>query len=409
MSWKQPRTILTDQSTAMAKAIAEVFPESNHRLCVWHIYQEATMHLSHVFDSFQEFANDFRDCVYGYEDEDEWLVAWDDMLEKYALVDNKWLAGIFDVKEKWAMVYGRHMFTADMKSTQRNESMNNALKKYLNVKVDFVHFSKQYSRVLVDKRHQELQVEFKMRRTKPVLQVDLEMLGHAVEFYTPEIFPMFQDEYLKMGDCKIYRVNKFDTIREYKVTYRERTQEHLVKYEASTTIVECNCMKFNFIGILCVHALKVLDKKNIRRLPAHYILKRWTKDAKVGSIKDYRGIYIKGNAQELIGKRYSHLSHKFHEISTLAAENEMMYEHTKRCFENLLKDLQEMRKKCYSNSMEGCVEVHGEAIHADVLQGNSGFDSHKDITSQDYVVGHYFKDLYGLNQVYIFLMFFVTT
>ena len=87
----------------------------------------------------------------------------------------------------------------------------------------------------------------------------------------------------------------------------------------------------------------------------------------------------------------------------------MMYEHTKRCFENLLKDLQEMRKKCYSNSMEGCVEVHGEAIHADVLQGNSGFDSHKDITSQDYVVGHYFKDLYGLNQVYIFLMFFVTT
>ena len=85
---------------------------------------------------------------------------------------------------------------------------------------------------------------------------------------------MFQDEYLRMGDCKIYWVNKSDTIREYKVTYRERTQEHLVKYEASTTIVECNCMKFNFIGILCIHALKVLDKKNIRRLPAHYILKR---------------------------------------------------------------------------------------------------------------------------------------
>ena len=80
-----------------------------------------------------------------------------------------------------------------------------------------------------------------------------------------------------------------------------------------------------------------------------------------------------------------------------------------RCFENLLKDLQEMRKKCYSDSMEGCVKVHGEAIHADVLQSNSGFDSHKDMTSQDYVVGHYFQDLYGLNQVYIFLMFFVTT
>ena len=39
------------------------------------------------------------------------------MLKEYGLTDNKWLCSIFDVKEKWAMVYGRHMFTADMKST----------------------------------------------------------------------------------------------------------------------------------------------------------------------------------------------------------------------------------------------------------------------------------------------------
>ena len=35
------------------------------------------------------------------------------------------------VKEKWTMVYGQHMFTIDMKITQRNESMNSVLKKYL--------------------------------------------------------------------------------------------------------------------------------------------------------------------------------------------------------------------------------------------------------------------------------------
>ena len=34
MSGKQPKTILTDQSAAMAKAIAEVFDELNHHLCV---------------------------------------------------------------------------------------------------------------------------------------------------------------------------------------------------------------------------------------------------------------------------------------------------------------------------------------------------------------------------------------
>ncbi|KAK9989591.1 hypothetical protein SO802_029830 [Lithocarpus litseifolius] len=119
LSGKQPRTILTDQSAAMAKAITEAFPKSNHRLCLWHIYQNAAKNLHHVFHSSKHFVNDFSDCLYEYEDEDEdeWLVSWDYMLKEYGLTDNKWLCSIFDVKENWAMVYGRHMFTAYMRST----------------------------------------------------------------------------------------------------------------------------------------------------------------------------------------------------------------------------------------------------------------------------------------------------
>ncbi|XP_030948879.1 protein FAR1-RELATED SEQUENCE 5-like [Quercus lobata] len=394
----------------MAKAIAEVFVESNHRLCVWHIYQNAAMKLSHVFHSSKHFATDLSTCMYDYEDEDEWLVAWNNMLEKYDLTNNKWLCGIFDLKEKWAMVYGRHMFTADMKSTQRSESMNNVLKKYLKSKYNFLPFLEHYSRVLVDRRRQELQAEFKMRQTTPVLQLDVEMLRHAVKLYTPKMFKMFQDEYMKMGDCTIFKVSKSDTIIEYKVKYRQKTQEHLVKYEASTTNVQCSCMKFSFVGILCVHALKVLDKKNIQILPTHYILKRWTQDAKLGSIKNYHGVDIKGNAQESLGKRYSHLCHNFREVSILAAESEIMYDYAKKCSETLLKDLQEMRKKCYSLSMEDHSKVHDEVVLEDAnssfdinsLEENSNveqvsqlvdnftqesvFCSH--LVGQDYVVGH---------------------
>ena len=74
--------------------------------------------------------------------------------------------------------------------------------------------------------------------------------------------------------------------------------------------------------------------------------------------------------QESIGKRYSHLSHNAREISTLAAENEIMYEHTKECFEKIMKELQEIRKKCHSNNMESCIEVHGD-VTTDVLQDDS--------------------------------------
>ena len=64
------------------------------------------------------------------------------------------------------------------------------------------------------------------------------------------------------------------------------------------------------------------------------------------------------------------MSHNAREISTLAAENEKMYEHTKESFEKLMKELQEIRKKCHSNNMESCIEVHGD-VTTDVLQGDS--------------------------------------
>ena len=46
------------------------------------------------------------------------------------------------------------MFTVDMKSTQRSESMNGVLKKYLKPKHGLLQFFGHYSRVLFDKRSQ---------------------------------------------------------------------------------------------------------------------------------------------------------------------------------------------------------------------------------------------------------------
>ena len=123
------------------------------------------------------------------------------------------------------------------------------------------------------------------------------MLRHVVELYTPENFQMFQEEYMKIADCTIYKANKSDTIIEYKVKYSQRIQEHLVKYEASTTTVERSCKKFIFVGILCAHALKVLEHKNVKRLHIQYVVKRWTQDARASSIKDYHGIDIKGSSR----------------------------------------------------------------------------------------------------------------
>ncbi|XP_010270684.1 PREDICTED: protein FAR1-RELATED SEQUENCE 5-like [Nelumbo nucifera] len=91
MGGKPPQTILTDDDVAMAKAISLVLPQSHHQLCVWHMFQSVSKHLSGVFEKFKSFSQDFRDCVYDYDDVDEFENAWKNMIDKYTLQENEWL------------------------------------------------------------------------------------------------------------------------------------------------------------------------------------------------------------------------------------------------------------------------------------------------------------------------------
>ncbi|CAE6011084.1 unnamed protein product [Arabidopsis arenosa] len=345
MSGKQPKTILTDQSAAMANAIVKVFPETKHRLCVWHIYQNAAKKLSHVFHGPGQFATDFGNCVYDHEEEEDWLLAWSNMLNKHNLTENKWLKNMFEVREKWAMVYGRHTFTADMVSTQRSESMNNILKRYLKSSYDLLSFFEHYERVLDDRRYNELNADFKMMHTSSVLSASVEMLQHAEEVYTPEVFKLFQDQYTVIGDYVAKKVSKSEMVYEYKVSYRGGPREHLVNYDATNQTIQCSCMKYSFAGILCRHALKVLDKKDVRRIPSSYILNRWSKEAKSRNISSYRSETFNGTVTQSIGKRYSHLCHNFREIASVAAEHVELTMCANEAACELLKKLEEKKKE----------------------------------------------------------------
>ncbi|CAN1131790.1 Protein FAR1-RELATED SEQUENCE 5 [Linum perenne] len=240
------------------------------------------------------------------------------------------------------MVYGRHMFTTDMMSTQRSESMNNVLKKYLKPKHNMLYFFEHYTRLVEDRRYKELLAEFKMRDTSPMLKVNVEMLRDAPMIYTPQVFQMFQEEYIKALDCSIDKTNKTADHTEYKVKYSSKVTEHRVRFESSLQIVECSCMKFAFVGILCAHALKVLDKKNIKKIPEQYVSKRWIKDAKDGDLRS--SVIAQESPERCIGKRYFNLNYNFREITTLAAETDTMYEHTNEIFSKLMKDLRDIKR-----------------------------------------------------------------
>ncbi|KAL6572221.1 hypothetical protein OROMI_013179 [Orobanche minor] len=277
--------------------------------------------------------------MYEHEFEYEWLLAWNAMLEKYRLKENKWLNALFELREKWALVYGRDTFTADMKSTQRSEGMNNVLKKYLKPEHNLLRFFEHYERVLSDRRYEELCADFKMIDTTPVLAISAHMLEHGAEVYTPEVFLLFQKEFVRIHNYSVHKVGKNEMTSEYILSYSSEHNEHLVRYEALTHNVSCSCKKYTFVGILCAHALKVLDKKNVKKIPPQYILKRWTREARAVSINSYHDNEVRGNPKESVGKRYGYLCRTSRDILTVAADDEELTKYAHECLVEMLKEI----------------------------------------------------------------------
>lgn len=222
MSGRKPNAILTDQDTAMDKALSTQWPETKHRLCVWHMYQNAAKHLSGIFDKFKSFAKEFSSCVYDHDEVSE-------------------------------------------------------------------------------------------------------ILKHAASVYTLEVFKIFHDEVWKTWNCNIEFFQEVQTLTEYKVT-SEKPYSHIVKFDSSDCSLICSCKKFEFVGILCAHSLKIFFLKNIKRVPDGYIKKRWTKNAKVAStsLPQYRS--IDDDPRIATGRRYKELSYVFNRLAARAAETEETYE-----------------------------------------------------------------------------------
>lgn len=324
MSGKQPNVILTGRSVAISNAIAAVLPGTTHRLCVWHMYNDAAKHLNFVFQGSVSFAKDFSKCLYDYEDEEEFLSGWKAMLENYDLHGNEWLAKLFEDKERWSLAYERHIFCADMKTTLSRESMNSVLKELLNPQLDLMDFFRHYDEMVFGRRQAESLADIHAHQNI-LKMLSSRMLRQAANAYTPEVFKIFQREFELCMDCLVYGCGQVGTTFEYKVTVEDNPKEYTVRFDPSNGMVACSCKKFEFVGIQCRHVLKTLDIINIKELPPEYILKRWTKDAKVMNPRANHEVAIDAGTGSTHAKNYSSLCCIFNKIAVRAAETVETY------------------------------------------------------------------------------------
>ncbi|KAK2636055.1 hypothetical protein Ddye_030847 [Dipteronia dyeriana] len=117
------------------------------------------------------------------------------------------------------------------------------------------------------------------------------MLIQAREVYTKAIFLEFQHQFEQAVELNIKCVTNDGNIF-YPVNLDCASKERHVKVQSDNTL-SCSCRMFEMKGVLCSHIIKILrDALNIKEIPTQYILKRWTKQARVECVQDMYGSEI---------------------------------------------------------------------------------------------------------------------
>ncbi|XP_047979307.1 protein FAR1-RELATED SEQUENCE 5-like [Salvia hispanica] len=196
MGNKAPKTIFTDQDSAMANAIGKVFPNSIHRLCVWHISKNATQHISHLLSDSQ-FKAKFNKMLYEVEMENEMEQLWRDLCEGWNVTENKWLSNLYLIRHKWCPAFNRDKFSAGIRSRQRSESTNNVFKHLSCKTMTLTEFVSHYEKQAEKMRENQAVDDFECARGVPRIGVDCGILRQAAQVYTIKIFKKFQAEYFK--------------------------------------------------------------------------------------------------------------------------------------------------------------------------------------------------------------------
>ncbi|XP_042409875.1 protein FAR-RED IMPAIRED RESPONSE 1-like [Zingiber officinale] len=260
MRGRAPRAIITDQCKAMEIAIVEVFPDSHHRLCLWHIMKKLpTKFSSHA--NYKLIKRNLKNIVYNSITSEECDSNWKKLIEEFNLEKNDLLNSLYEIRHKWMPVYVKDKFWAGMSTSQRSESMNAFFDDYVHSKTTLKQFIEQYDNALKSKIEKEDNSDFaSFNSIIPVIS------GNPIEkqfqsVYTNKIFKLFQDE------------------------------------------------------------LRVMVKRNITIVPENYILERWRKDIKRG-YQGITNIYDDSYHHAEERQRYNNLQPLLQEVGQLGSKND---------------------------------------------------------------------------------------
>ena len=206
MPGNPPFTIITNDDKVMAKVIAGVLPNATYRLCIWHLLQKVLEQLSHVYNKYPHFQEEFYHCIHDTITIKEFELEWSKIMEKYGLGDNDWLGNLYMQHERWFPTYLRSSFCARISTTHRSESMNKFFKDYVHLCTTISDFGYQYELALNAHYLKEKEQDVKKKKSVPILKTCYKPKAEAAKVYTKKMFMKFQEE---LFCSKKYKASKY--------------------------------------------------------------------------------------------------------------------------------------------------------------------------------------------------------
>ncbi|KAJ0232249.1 Protein FAR-RED ELONGATED HYPOCOTYL 3 [Hirschfeldia incana] len=276
MGGNAPKVLITEQDAVVSSVVPLIFPDTRHCVFLWHVLSKVSESLGHK----EDFTQKFEKCVYKSWKEEDFARRWWEILAEFNLKEDQWMQSLYKDRRKWAPTYMSDVLLAGMSTSQRGDSVNAFLDKYLHKKTSVQEFVKLYDTILQDRFEEEAKAESETWSKQPTMKSPSPFEKSVSEVYTPAVLKKFQVEVLGAIACSPREENRDGTCSTFTVQDFENSQEFVVTWNQAKGEVSCICRLFEYKGYLCRHALNVLQCCHLSSVPSQYILKRWTKDAK---------------------------------------------------------------------------------------------------------------------------------
>ncbi|XP_042476516.1 protein FAR1-RELATED SEQUENCE 11-like isoform X5 [Macadamia integrifolia] len=276
MRGKAPQTILTDQDPGILEAVRKVMPNAKHALCLWLIGRKLPSWLGNRLGTqFKEFKDKF-DQLPELETEEKFDASWQDMIEKYGLSANLHMRSLYELRHMWAKPYLKSYFFAGMRTNSRLEAMYAYIKQIVSSQTLLNEFIAQVGRAVEELDY----VGEQMTAHREMDNIDFQTGGpieeHASNILTPYAFGLFKKEVISSFH---YACDSIETgvwvVKHNSLEEGDCKVHHVVGKET----ISCSCLGFEFNGILCRHAITVLQRNNCFQTPDQYLLRRWCRES----------------------------------------------------------------------------------------------------------------------------------